>query len=226
MFGEKSMRSIKNLVTETLVVVVFFSISGEANVQAHNTLSTAEQAAGWTLLYDGQTASGWRSYGKQTFPSGRWKTANGELELVPIGTGRHSRADIITAEQFENFELTLDWKISENGNSGIFYHVVEAKKYKKVSKTGIEMQILDNERHEDSIPKHRAGDLYDMIASSQLMSKSAGQWNHAKLIVNNRQVQHWLNGVKIVEYSLGNNAWDSLVAGSKFKKISGFWQSK
>lgn len=193
--------------------------------QQFNTLSQAEKGQGWKLLFDGETVDGWHLFGKKSTSQPRWQTEGGELKLTPKGQGKTDRTDLVTDKEYESFELSLDWKISEAGNSGIFYNVIEAEQYDKIWRTGIEMQILDNIGHKDSVPKHRAGDLYDMLESSKSMAKPVGQWNQAKLVVKERHVEHWLNGVKLLEYVLGSDDWNSLVENSKFKSMPDFAKS-
>ncbi len=154
----------------------------------------SEQTEGtWKVLFDGNSTDAWRGYNKETLPDG-WQAKDGTLTLVNKGAG-----DIITKDEYENFELELEWKISEGGNSGIFYNVVEAPKYKNTYDTGPEMQVLDNERHPDAKAgkngNRTAGSNYDLIPASQ-PSKPAGEWNQVKLVVNKGHVAHWLNGTQ------------------------------
>lgn len=142
-------------------------------------------------------------------PEGHWQAPDG--------------GDIVTDEEFENFEFNIEWKISPCGNSGIIYNVVEDPKYEYVWHTGPEMQVLDNVCHPDSRnPSHRAGDLYDLIISSFEAAKPAGQWNKVRIIQNNGNVEHWLNGVKVVEYDKASKSYLDLIAKSKFKDMPGF----
>ena len=199
---------------------------------ADNTLTEKEKAAGWQLLFDGKTIAGFHNWGKtsigtswvindnaihlnaQPNPSGHWQAADG--------------GDIITNDEYQDFELELDWKIGPCGNSGIIYNIVEdTKNYQYVWQTGPEMQVLDNTCHPDSrIIKHRAGDLYDLISCSYETVKPAGQWNHVRLVSRNGKVEHWLNNRKLVEVQMFNDAWWKLIAGSKFKEMPAFGRSK
>ncbi len=188
-----------------------------------NELTAAEQAAGWKLLFDGESTQGWRNYNAASISSA-WTAQNGTLTFNPqVPEG----GDIITDEEYQNFELSLEWKISENGNSGIFFNVVEDKKYDAVYLTGPEMQVLDNAGHPDArIPKHQAGDLYDLISCRYITVKPAGEWNQARLIVNKGKVEHWLNGHRVVEYELWTDNWKQMVANSKFKEMPDFGKAK
>lgn len=188
--------------------------------QAQNNLTDKEKKDGWTLLFDGKTTSGWRNY-KSDKISDRWKVANGELYLdktVTAGTG-----DIVTEKEYKNYELTIDWKISACGNSGIIFNVVEDPKFENTYNTGPEMQVLDNSCHPDAkIIKHRAGDLYDLISSSKETVKPAGEWNQARIISKNAKMEFWLNGTKAVEFTMHAPEWDQMVAKSKFNTMPGF----
>ncbi|MFK7903663.1 MAG: family 16 glycoside hydrolase, partial [Chitinophagales bacterium] len=196
-----------------------------------NTLSEAEKAAGWTLLFDGKSMDGWHNYGKETVGKS-WKVKEGALMLETSIGEEGSRkvvdgGDILTDNQYENFELTLEWKIQACGNSGIFYNVVESSEYDAVWWTGPEMQVLDNVCHPDAkYPKHRAGDLYDLISCKYETVKPAGNWNQARIVSKNGKVEHWLNGRKLVDFEMFTPEWETMIAGSKFKGMSGFGMAK
>ena len=144
-------------------------------------------------------------------PAG-WQFKDGALTRVAAG------GDLISKDEFENFELELDWKISKGGNSGIMFHVVEDSTLETYM-TGPEMQVLDNKGHHDGLePKPSAGSDFALHAVARDVSKPAGQWNHVRLVVRNPHVEHWLNGVKVVEYDLWSKSWKDLVANSKFKQ--------
>ncbi len=195
--------------------------------QALNTLNAAEKAAGWTLLFDGKTTNGWRNFKKQTIGKS-WIINDDALMLNAIekdggGWQAADGGDIITEEQYDNFELSLEWKIANCGNSGIMYNVKESEEYGYVWQTGPEMQVMANSCHPDgNFEQPRAGDLYDMLACKYVTVLPAGSWNKARLIVNNGQVEHWLNGHKVVEYTLWNGTWDNMVKNSKFAEMTGF----
>lgn len=185
-----------------------------------NALSDAEKTEGWKLLFDGKSTKGWRNFKKQSIGSG-WVVDNGALHLT--ARKGYDGGDIITEETFENFELSLEWKIGPCGNSGIFFNVVENEDYDHVWQTGPEMQVLDNSCHPDAkIAKHRAGDLYDLIECKYVTVKPAGQWNHVRIIVNNGHLEHWLNGRKVVETEMWTEEWKTMFANSKFKDMPGF----
>lgn len=192
-----------------------------ADTTAHNTLTEEERAEGWQLLFDGESLSEWRGFRQDDVPSS-WQIEDGTLAFVPdAGEG----GDIITREQFEDFELQLEWKISEGGNSGIIYNVSEDDEYDNTWETGPELQILDDENHPDNEdPTHLAGSNYDLHAPEQDVAKPAGEWNQVRLLIDEGHVEHWLNGEKIVEYELGSEEWNELVAESKFNDMSGYGQ--
>lgn len=185
-----------------------------------NTLSSKEKNNGWQLLFDGQTTNGWHTYGKQTAGS-VWKAEDGVLHLDAASkkTFPNEGGDIVTADEYDNFDLQLDWKISKNGNSGVMTFVKEDKaKYNEPYFTGPEMQVLDNAGHPDGkIYKHHAGDLYDLIASPKDFSKPVGEWNHAEIISNNGKLDFYLNGEHTVSTTMWDDNWRNMIAGSKFK---------
>ena len=192
----------------------------EGNARGDNALTEAEKNEGWQLLFDGKSMEHFRGFRKDKVPEG-WQVEDGAITLTGKGAG-----DIITKEQYEDFELSIDWKISEGGNSGIFYHVSEDTKYKNTYNSGPEMQVLDDEGHPDAKKgvngNRKAGSLYDLLPLSTPAVKPAGEWNTARLVVNDGKVEHWLNGKKVVEYELGTPEWDSMIAKSKFATMEGF----
>jgi len=179
-----------------------------------NTLTAAERSAGWKLLFDGQTTKGWRGYQKKAAPSG-WVVEDGTLARV-AATG-----DLITQKQFQDFELTLEWKISEGGNSGIMYRVTEGGE--ATYESGPEMQVLDDARHPDGRSRlTSAGAAYGLYPAPAGIVRVAGEWNAVRIVVKGRHVEHWLNGQKVVEYELESPDWEAKVAASKFKQWPGY----
>lgn len=168
---------------------------------------------GFVSLFDGKTTSGWRNFKADTI-SDKWQVEDGTLTL----TGKKG-GDIVTEKMYKDFEFEMEWKISKNGNSGLFFYVVEADSLEKVYHSGPEIQILDNDGHKDGkIPTHRAGDNYDLQACTVETVKPVGEWNSVRLIVKDKHVEQWLNGTKVVEYQLGSPEWEALYAKSKFTK--------
>jgi hypothetical protein len=179
-----------------------------------NALTDAEKKAGWKLLFDGKTAEGWRGYKKDKFPDG-WKVIDGALVRVSGG------GDIVTLEQYENFELFIDWRITEGSNSGVMYRVQETEKTPYM--TGPEIQILDDEKHK--VPKTgltATGSCYALYAPTKDAVKAIGEWNRFRILIYHNKAEHWLNGEKIVQYEIGSDDWEKKVAASKFKEWHGF----
>lgn len=189
----------------------------------HSKKAPEQVKKGWQKLFDGKTTSGWHSYGKQQAGSS-WKVMDGALYLDTKNKTKESGGDLTTNEEFTNFHLKLEWKISKNGNSGIIFFVNEdLNKYPASYQTGPEMQVLDNDGHADGkINKHRAGDLYDLIASSSEPVKPVGEWNKVEIIANKGKLDFVMNGVKIVSTTMWDEQWKNMVAGSKFKTMPGF----
>jgi hypothetical protein len=181
--------------------------------KALNTLTDAERAAGWKLLFDGKTTEGWRAYRGKTMPD-KWQVVDGTLTFHPKASGKGG--DIITVEQYDNFELALEWKIAPGGNSGIMYRVAETEDAPYY--TGPEYQLLDNAKHADGRSRlTSAASCYALYAPSKDMTKPVGEWNKTRLIVNGSHVEHWLNGEKVVTYEIGSTGWEERVKASKFK---------
>jgi hypothetical protein len=173
-----------------------------------NHLSAEEEAAGWQLLFDGTSLAQWRSYKEDEVNSG-WGVENGCL--TRLGRG----GDLITREQFGDFELKLEWRISEAGNSGIFIRGDESGR--NIHHTGYEMQVLDNAGHSDSEdPTHRSGAYYDMIAPDHDTSKPVGFWNRVHIIARGPTVEFWLNDRVTARFEQGSPEWQAIYAQSKF----------
>lgn len=184
-----------------------------------NTLSDAEKAEGWKLLFDGKSTAGWHGFGKQ--PAKGWEVVDGAL--VRTGAG----GDIVTDEEFGSFELKMEWRISAAGNSGVMYHVKEEQGLRWPWETGPEMQVLDNAEHPDGRnPLTSAGSNYALYAPPKDVTRPVGLFNEARIVVRGPHVEHWLNGEKLVEYELWSDAWKKLVAGSKFKSMPRYGQEK
>ncbi|MDO9256076.1 MAG: DUF1080 domain-containing protein [Bacteroidales bacterium] len=192
---------------------------------ATNALSAQEVKDSVILLFDGKTTDQWRSYGKETFPKG-WKINDDAIHCIGSGKGEAGEGgDIITKEKFKNFELTLEWKISEGGNSGIFYLAQEIAG-EPIWKSAPEMQVLDNEKHPDAKlgvdGNRQAGSLYDLIPAKPQNAKPVGEWNSVKIMVYKGTVVHYQNGVQVLEYHLWTDEWKKMCANSKFKDFSNF----
>lgn len=204
-------------------VAIFYGCNSTKNSMSTeaNTLTRKEKDNGWQLLFNGKNTDGWHTYGKQS--AGKvWKAEDGALHLDAASKKTfttHEGGDLVTNDEFDNFDLKLEWKISKNGNSGVIFYVKEdPAKYGEPYFTGPEMQVLDNEGHPDGkIYKHHAGDLYDLIASPKDFTKPVGEWNRAEIIANNGKLDFYLNGEHTVSTTMWDDNWRSMVANSKFK---------
>jgi hypothetical protein len=170
-------------------------------------------------LFNGKTLDGWHTYLKSD-ATPAWTVVNGTIQLNPKAKGQ---GDLLTDKEYEDFELSLEWNISEGGNSGLIFGVHEDPAFHNTYDSGLEMQILDNKNAEDNKKaNHLAGSLYDMKAPSQDAAKPAGQWNSAKLRKRNGHLTFWLNGVKTVETQIGSTEWQTMLENSKFKTWKNF----
>ncbi len=193
-----------------------------------NELTLQEQNDGWILLFDGKTSEGWRGVNKQHFPAG-WAIIDGMLHCKGSGIGEAASedgGDILYDREFSNFHMKIEWKISEGGNSGIFYLGREVEDW-PIWKTAPEFQILDNDKHPDATlgvdGNRKAASLYDLIPAIPQNTKPAGEWNSAEILVYNGTVVHKQNGETVIEYHLWTEDWNNLVAGSKFPGLNPDW---
>jgi hypothetical protein len=183
-----------------------------------NVLSKQDQKAGWKLLFDGKTTNGWHTYKKTTVDPG-WLIKDGILSRS--ADTAVSAGDLLTNAKYRNFDLALDWRISEGGNSGIIYRANEDNDY--VWQSGIEMQILDDARHNDGkLPITSAGSAFALYPAPRGVVHKAGEWNAARILVRGNHVEHWLNGKKLFSYELNSPDFAAHVAASKFKIYPGF----
>ena len=174
-------------------------------------------------MLDGQTTKGWHTYGKQTVGSA-WTAQDGMLCLQPRKEGaQRDGGDIVTDQEYGDFHLVMDWRVNKNGNSGVIFYVQEdTAKFRNTYNSGPEMQVLDNAGHPDAkIHKHRAGDLYDLIPSKEVV-KPAGEWNHAEIVSKNGKLEFYLNGQQTLSTTMWDDNWRNMIAGSKFKDMAGF----
>ena len=185
------------------------------------------QKNGFVKLISKNSIDGWHTYGKSTVGNA-WTVEDRTIHFDPKVTDPAQKGDLASNADYENFHLKYEWKIAKNGNSGVMFNVNEdGKKYPQPYLTGPEMQVLDNDGHPDAkIFKHRAGDLYDLIPSSQETVKPAGEWNMAEIILNKGKLEFHLNGVKVVETMMWDDAWNKMVAGSKFRSMPDFGKFK
>jgi len=198
------------------LTLLFTQCGTKKTQQPMNTLTPQETFQGWKLLFDGKTFAGWRNFGRDSLTG--WGIEDGNL--VALGLGGDHAHDIITIETFENFELSLEWKTSVGGNSGIFYNVFEDSAVQALYETAPEYQIIDEVSWDgDPLTEgQKAAGCYDMYyaaASKKLMP--VGFYNSAKIVVNHGHVEHWLNSAMVVEYQLWTPEWDSLKSVRKWK---------
>jgi hypothetical protein len=211
-----------NIFKQPFIFCLFISLGSLQAQPLLNQLSPEEQKAGWTLLFDGKTTRNWHLFSKPGIMNPQWKVEDGTLTLTGKGGG-----DIVTDLEYTDFEFQVDWKISVNGNSGIFFRVSEDTLYKAVWHTGPEMQILDDQGHQDGkFPTHRAGANYDLTESLHPLEKKPGEWNTAHIKVEKGHVTYTLNGHKTAEYQIDSPEWLDMVAKSKFKNLPGYGRMK
>jgi hypothetical protein len=208
----------------SLIAVVSFAFAQKSK---DNTLSKKEKKEGWVLLFDGKSTDQWRGYGKQEFPKG-WTIEDGAIKCNGSGRGEagaRDGGDIITKEKYQNFELALEWKISEGGNSGIFILGQEVEG-QPVYMSAPEMQVLDNDKHPDAKlgrdGNRKAGSLYDLIPAVPQNVKPVGQWNKVVITVFKGTVIFNQNGKNVAEFHLWTDDWKKMVADSKFKDWPNF----
>ncbi|WP_031526326.1 3-keto-disaccharide hydrolase [Dyadobacter crusticola] len=181
----------------------------------------AQKKGKWETLFDGKSLKGWHSWqSDEVLP--QWKIQDNAIVLTEKG-GK----DLVTDKEYGDFELELEWKIAEGGNSGIIYHVIEDKKYCCPYSTGPEIQVLDDVKHPDAKfgkeGNHKSGSLYDMLPPNDFKAvKPAGQWNKAKVVIKGGRGESWLNGKKVVDFPTQGSEWENLVSNSKFKTWEGF----
>ena len=219
------MRNLRSFLTPAIAVAAtaasLATVAIEQAPGAANQLTAAEKKAGWILLFDGTSLNGWRGYKRPDANGTRWKIDNGFLSVDP-GDGKDTRGqrDIITTAQFDRFELTWDWRVSEGGNSGLKYFVLEDMD----SAIGHEYQMIDDERHADAKigPHRQTAAFYDVLPAANRPLRPAGQMNHSRIVADGRFVEHYLNGTQVLRYELDSPALREAIAKSKFKDVARF----
>lgn len=209
------MRRILFRITTSLALLLGL---GSACLAADNTLSEQQQLDGWRLLFNGEDMDSWRNFKKPGLDD-KWVVEDGTMTLTGKGGG-----DILTKKAYTNFDLRLEWKISEGGNSGIFILVDEDGR--RIYSHAPEIQILDNERASDrKIDSHRSGSLYDMISSHPSSHRPAGEWNQVRILFQDRFLQVWQNEVPTVTIDMNSSTWEILLDESKFDNWRGFGEA-
>lgn len=220
---------IKRLPVACLLSLLFFSCSSTKKssiIGKPNTLTVAEKNNGWILLFDGETTNGWHTYGKDSVTR-NWRVIDGALVMNQQLNDNDNSGDIVTNNEYENYEFTTDWRISEGGNSGIIFDIKEDPKFSATYNTGAEMQVLDNIKADDNKQQnHLAGLLYDMYGTAALSKpKPVGEWNQARIIQNKGHLTFYFNGIKTLDTQYGSDEWKNMVANSKFKTWANFMMS-
>jgi hypothetical protein len=222
---------MKTKIALLLLAVSTLIIAASAqNNTSVNQLTRDEKAAGWRSLFDGKTLNGWRGFHNEKVPAG-WAIEDGCIKKVPAqGELGQAGGDLITVDQFDNFEFSVEWKLSKGANSGIKYLISESLPPTGRSGVSFEYQVLDDDNHPDAkagIAGNRtAASLYDLIpASKDKKIKPIGEFNHTRIIVKGNQIEHWLNGVKVLEFERGGEKLKQHIAESKFKNTKGFGET-
>lgn len=225
-------KTLITLAAITLCCYLLFAVTAKSysntfnltdSTMKDNTLSAEEKAQGWKLLFNGQSLKGWHTY--QSKPSTSWMISDGVLVSKADKTPQAKHADLVTDQEFANFELSLDWKIPSMGNSGIMYLVTE--QYNESYESGPEYQLADDKGFGDELHDYqRTGANYAMNAPLQEAANPVGEWNHAKIILNKGHVEHWLNGKKVVEYELWTDEWKQHKEAGKWKDAPGYGAAK
>ncbi len=204
----------KSLFSSTVVALLTLSLSTSMRAQ-DNTLTEQETKDGWELLFDGKSMDKWKNFKKDSINE-KWQIIDGAMTLT-AGGGK----DLMTKKEYKNFELKLDWKISEGANSGIF--ILADEKGPQIYTNAPEIQIIDNEKYKEKTKdSEKSGSLYDLIASPKESHKATGEWNSVKISLKDKHLQVWQNDVLTIDIVIGGEKWQELVGKSKFKTWKGF----
>lgn len=222
----KKVHAINSIV---LIVLVFIACTAPKTeekteqISTENQLTADETAAGWKLLFDGKTLTGWTIF--KARPNNTWEVVDGTLHCKALneatGDG-NQRSDIRTTEQFQNFELVFDWKVAAEANSGVMYRVTE--EFEQPYYSGPEYQLIDDTGYPGKLTEmQKTGSNYDVHAAPATKPvKTAGEWNTSKIVVNGNHVEHWLNDSKVVEYEFQSEDWTQRKNASKWKDAPGY----
>jgi hypothetical protein len=197
------------------------ALATAASAQVANQLSPAEQKAGWTLLFDGTSLDGWRAYKRPDASGTRWVVKDGLLCLDPGDrTDTRGARDIVFGKPHSQFDLAWDWRVSAGGNSGLKYFVLEDRD----AAIGHEYQLIDDTKHPDAKvgPHRQTAAFYDVLPAASRPLKPAGEWNTSRVVVRGNEVEHWLNGTRVLAYTLDSPALREAIAKSKFKDVERF----
>ena len=225
-------KSKKIIISMIVLLLLIVSCKGEEKqtiksevVKTNNTLTKQEKADGWELLFDGKTTNGWHKFNEEGMTDG-WIAENGEL--VALGKGGDIGGDVVSDNDFENFDLQLEWKISPEGNSGIFYHVKEGKEYKALYYTAPEYQLIDDVGFPSKLGEwQKTGANYSMhLTNHKKRLKKVGEWNSSRIVVKDSLVKHYLNGEKIIEFKQWTSDWDRRKSEGKWKDFTDYGMMK
>jgi len=214
---------MKNQITKSIaaaaiigLAIACFAFKGGQN----NSLSKTERANGWRLLFDGHSTAGWHLY-NSTAPFTVWKAKNGELVCDPLD--KSGAGDLVTDQEFKNFDLKFDWKLPKGGNSGVFVNVLERKEIPTAWASGPEYQLLDNANPDFAKPQLRSGCLFSLAPQKNpVKSRPSDTWNHSEIKQVNGKVKFYLNGLLTAEEDFSSKAWTDKVAKSHFSKFPEF----
>jgi len=214
----------KNLMLFLLITPVIIISRSYSQNAVDNTLSKEQKEQGYKILFDGKTMNGWRTYQNKSAES--WSVDSGTLHCKGSSANYGAiTADLVTKDQYKNFDLTVDWKISSKGNSGILYMVTEDSAYSYLS--GPEYQIIDDKNFPEKLQDWQlTAANYAMDPAPTAVPNPVGEWNHTRIVVNNGHVEHWLNGKKVVEYELYSDDWKKKKMAGKWKDVSSYGQSR
>jgi hypothetical protein len=212
-----------------IIVILIIAAQAQSDISA-NKASKQEEDGGWRQLFDGKTFDGWRGFHSDKVPAG-WAIEDGCIKKIPAeGEQRRAGGDMITVDQFDNFEFSVEWKLAKGANSGVKYLVSESLPPTGKSGVSFEYQVLDDDNHPDAkagIAGNRtAGSLYDLIPASKAKKLNPiGEFNQTRIVVKGNHIEHWLNGVKVVEFERGGEKLKRHIAESKFKNTKGFGET-
>uniref|UniRef100_UPI003216AC33 3-keto-disaccharide hydrolase n=1 Tax=uncultured Draconibacterium sp. TaxID=1573823 RepID=UPI003216AC33 len=219
----------------SLFMTHIFAQRENVSANEQNKLTRTEKKEGWKLLFDGKTFKGWRGINLKTMPDRGWVTENGEIvNNASDGAESGNGGDIITKKQYASFELRWEWKmITEGGNSGVKYFVKEGLSQNSKYGVGLEYQILDDENHSWMLSGkmkpndfHTLGSVYEIFPATNKTPNPLKNWNHSRLVCKGMHVEHWLNGIKVLEYERGSDEFRTKVKESKFKKFENFGEAE
>ena len=209
------------LYTTALLSSIFFAFT--IYQEKDNTLTPAEQKAGWVLLFNGKDTSGWRSYNHKSYNS--WEAVNGQLHCKTKDQNVQQRADLITLHQYDNFEIQFDWKVEKGANSGVMYHVLETSG--SSYETGPEYQLIDEDGYAQKLEAtQKSGADYAMHAPLSSAARPTGEYNRSRIIVKDAHVEHWLNGKIVADFDLWTRQWQQLKENGKWKNAKDYGMAK